>query len=1483
MRPRLPSPELRPIQFFCSNQAMSLGQGIASKYFSGFNPLVIPGCTLWLDAADQSTLTLSGSNVSQWNDKSVNGNHVSQATGSNQPTYSSNGVLFDGVNDFLRSTVALSSFITATDYTVFLYGVNFTVTAGAPSYTGPMFIADENGWFGIFISSSQVGAYNWDGNADYVGAPYATSNAAMVTTQHTGGVLSASLFGNTATTGASGNTGNLTFQLALGRSFAGAFYTNCRINELMIYNRALTTSEIRQVEGYLSWKWGPRMYIPSTSTFLPTQISGCQLWLDAADISTITFSSGSNVSQWNDKSGNGFHVSQATPSNNPVYANGRMTFTGGTQWLSRTATVPAQANAGTLITVARHTATRGRTAILRSGFMEAVNEHGTAAVLGYYNSTNSYDNSPSGVNFGTNLTIVINRRNGASTPQYTFNGGPLTNYGTFQGGAATKVSSVFIGRNPDGLVPLSGDICEVIFYNVAITETERQQVETYLGWKWNIAIGNGIPVIHPYYPIVPVTRPFVPLDISACALWLDAADPSTLTLSGTNVTVWADKSGNGRNTSAVTGTPVLSNNSIISRQGVYFGGTSYFTGPLSYSSNTLSWFIVGTMESGGDSVGRILSFGSPGAYDFDSALRLNAASREGLTTEIVSYRNAYIARNAFVTYGAPFIFSGGINGASNSPFFNGTGVSGAATSGNFGFTEYGISASSGLSPVRNKGFIFEILVYTNFLTTTQRQQIEGYLANKWGLQGPSFSLSVGLQIIPTQISGLTLWLDAADSSSYTMSGTNLATWTDKSSNAYVCSPVSGNSITQSTQNGQNVFYFNNTRALISNFVWTNASTVFLVTRSVASAFLYSHWTTNYTNYIYIKNASLFNVGNSVEYRDSVNPANTPVQALNTWGIFTIGYNPATSSVTNYAVNGTVRAVTLYGGTPPGAATTTTTLYINGNGTTPFDQSFVAEILHYNRSMTTDERQQIEGYLAQKWGIRSALPITHPYYGTAGLPITHPFRTVLPATTSFNPRQITECALWLDAADPASLTLSGSNVTTWRDKSGGGWNATAQTGNATYSSNGVVFTGAQMLQTSLSAVIPNQSFFCIASSGSNFSNMGIVSVFSSNLATGYNYTLAGNQQLVSRYGGTVIMSGTNFAQNTRFLYNATVTSGGSSFVYANGIQTGSNTSTPAISGTGATVSIGAYYLPSDGGPRGNFTGTLNEIIIFSNVLTATQRQQVEGYLAWKWGLQTPSLALSVGTITPTQISGLSFWLDATDASTITLSSGSNISQWRDKSSNAFTGTAINSPTYVSNSMNGFVAVNFNGTTQYVDFGNVLNIGTSQIYVFVVAKYDTTASGALVAKSSFRGLAGRWALWRDTGNMIWLIDTSGSGANTTFADTNTNTRILTATWNRSATAILENGTQRGTVSLSTTVNMSNTDPLYVGAYQNSTGTGPLAGYYFTGKVGEVLVYLGSLTTVERQQVENYLAQKWGLLTSLSSRGLPSTHPYSKISPI
>jgi hypothetical protein len=74
-----------------------------------------------------------------------------------------------------------------------------------------------------------------------------------------------------------------------------------------------------------------------SAAFLPNNISGLYLWLDASDASSVTLNSG-NVSEWRDLSGGGRHFEQASASGRPQYTSGGqnglncLTFTG-SQWM----------------------------------------------------------------------------------------------------------------------------------------------------------------------------------------------------------------------------------------------------------------------------------------------------------------------------------------------------------------------------------------------------------------------------------------------------------------------------------------------------------------------------------------------------------------------------------------------------------------------------------------------------------------------------------------------------------------------------------------------------------------------------------------------------------------------------------------------------------------------------------------------------------------------------------------------------------------------------------------------------------------------------------------------------------------------------------------------------------------------------------------------------------------------------------------------
>jgi hypothetical protein len=144
--------------------------------------------------------------------------------------------------------------------------------------------------------------------------------------------------------------------------------------------------------------------------------------------------------------------------------------------------------------------------------------------------------------------------------------------------------------------------------------------------------------------------------------------------------------------------------------------------------------------------------------------------------------------------------------------------------------------------------------------------------------------------------------------------------------------------------------------------------------------------------------------------------------------------------------------------------------------------------------------------------------------------------------------------------------------------------------------------------------------------------------------------------------------------TTHMYAVTLSSSsapGSSFTY-NGSFDGSNTviTGTSSSGNAATcaqeVSIGG--LMENNSPQYMMTGYIHEVIFFSNALTSTQRQQVESYLAQKWGMRQqlpqghpgtrgivyPSDPVNLlvrlpypSTFVPTSIGGCSLWLDGAD--------------------------------------------------------------------------------------------------------------------------------------------------------------------------------------------------------------------------------------------
>lgn len=234
-----------------------------------------------MDAADTTTISLSGSAVTQWNDKSANARSFTQSTSGNRPlsgTRSQNGknvIDFDGSDDRLVSTSAKATWKFLHDgspYTLFV-AVQRDTDLSAQDIIG------NNG-----NTSAQIGAVlsNYNGNLinHYVtrGVP-----GAAASDNTTGNVISGFYYAsvsanpddataadrsiiryksgspvknNTLTNAPS--TSDPTNDLTIGDSKGNT--TNLPFNgvigEILLYNSQLSGADITKVNDYLAAKWG---------------------------------------------------------------------------------------------------------------------------------------------------------------------------------------------------------------------------------------------------------------------------------------------------------------------------------------------------------------------------------------------------------------------------------------------------------------------------------------------------------------------------------------------------------------------------------------------------------------------------------------------------------------------------------------------------------------------------------------------------------------------------------------------------------------------------------------------------------------------------------------------------------------------------------------------------------------------------------------------------------------------------------------------------------------------------------------------------------------------------------------------------------------------------------------------------------------------------------------------------------------------------
>jgi len=238
----------------------------------------------------------------------------------------------------------------------------------------------------------------------------------------------------------------------------------------------------------------PRLLRPRATGFNPRAIPDLALWLDAADSSTITTSTG--VSVWGDKSGNARNATQATGGKQPIYTNTRngknvITFQGTDDTLEIAANAAFNGTEHTIFFVAIHSAAANHRVYYKASATSGVNGYSVAF-------RDSGDVFMYQKNDGSAVTLTVSEANlSRNFAVYSVTLAPTSQQGHINGVSRASASatatyedntSVWIGSRRNIGEFFIGDIAEVLHFSRALSASERSRVERYLGRKWGVTV-----------------------------------------------------------------------------------------------------------------------------------------------------------------------------------------------------------------------------------------------------------------------------------------------------------------------------------------------------------------------------------------------------------------------------------------------------------------------------------------------------------------------------------------------------------------------------------------------------------------------------------------------------------------------------------------------------------------------------------------------------------------------------------------------------------------------------------------------------------------------------------------------------------------------------------------------------------------------------------------------------------------------------------
>jgi hypothetical protein len=236
--------------------------------------------------------------------------------------------------------------------------------------------------------------------------------------------------------------------------------------------------------------WTPALVLPA-------------VWLDAADLSTITIATG--VSEWRDKSGFGRNFSQATAGNRPIYqafgikARPSVAFAGSSDhFMTASSVLPSGATAGSIFWVQTTEADPGTVA---NNFGCVISSNWGSA--GSDNHFPFLDGNIYFTAFSTTRFLMGNPSKSLVNPRILGHESTNGNTALYIDGSSFFTSTTNTFTNPTSTKRLgqainkfTGQLAELIVLSNIPAIMDRRRIEGYLAHKWGLTAN--LPADHPY-------------------------------------------------------------------------------------------------------------------------------------------------------------------------------------------------------------------------------------------------------------------------------------------------------------------------------------------------------------------------------------------------------------------------------------------------------------------------------------------------------------------------------------------------------------------------------------------------------------------------------------------------------------------------------------------------------------------------------------------------------------------------------------------------------------------------------------------------------------------------------------------------------------------------------------------------------------------------------------------------------------------------